>query len=149
MMRADGFTLIELVTVLLVTAVLAAIAYPSYQQVVNKARRAEAKAAMMKLMQQQERYYSQHGSYVAFSSASTEAEARRFKWYSGERPETSYYEISGEACAGEGLRSCLEITARPGTERVSAAARNESCGDLSLTSNGLRKASGSGAHCWN
>jgi type IV pilus assembly protein PilE len=147
-MRTSGFTLIELLTVLLVTAVLAAIAFPSYKHVVSKARRAEAKAAMMKLMQQQERYYSQHGSYVAFSFASTDVEARRFKWYSGERPESSYYEINGEACAGEGLRSCIEITARPGTARVNPAARDELCGELSLTSNGTRKASG-GVQCWN
>ena len=50
-----GFTLIELMIVVAVIAILAAIAYPTYQDSVRKSRRADAKAALLELAQWMER----------------------------------------------------------------------------------------------
>ena len=49
-----GFTLLELLIVAVVVAVLAAIALPSYQDYVIKARRSEAKEALIRLALDQE-----------------------------------------------------------------------------------------------
>src|SRR4051812_18901770 len=79
-----GFTLIEVMITVAIVSILASIAYPSYQESVRKAKRTEGRAALMQLLQQEERYYSQHNSYIAFSSSSSDADAKKFKWFSGE-----------------------------------------------------------------
>lgn len=59
-----GFTLIELMIALAIVSILAAVAYPSYQNSVAKARRAEATGALLEGAQALERYYSVNGRYI-------------------------------------------------------------------------------------
>lgn len=148
MMKPRGFTLIELMIAGVVAAILAAMAYPSYRHAVRKTKRAEGRAALMRLMQQEERYYSQFASYLAFSSAADDAEGKRFPWYSADAPRASAYEISGAACEGESIRDCVILTAKPGTGRVDASFRDEECGALTLTSAGVKGAAGDASACW-
>lgn len=143
--RADGFTLIEVMVVVAIVAILAGIAYPSYRESVRKARRAEAKATLLEIMQQQERYYTQRNTYVAFSSVSTDADAQRFKWFSGSDAASSAYEIRGAACGG-GLQECIQLSAAPGTSKVDAGYKDDKCGTLTLTSAGVKGAEDSA--CW-
>ncbi len=65
--RAAGFTLIEMMITVGIVAILAAIAYPMYTDQMRKGRRAEARAALMNLLQQQERYHTQNNTYAAFA----------------------------------------------------------------------------------
>lgn len=142
--RQRGFGFIELMATLVIVAILATVAYPSYQESVRKAKRAEGRAALMRLMQQQERYYSQHIRYIAFSSSSVDATERQFKWHSGDSPGKSAYEISGAACAGEPIDNCIVLTATPGTQKVDAGYSDAGCGALTLSSTGQRGPNG----CW-
>ncbi len=64
-MNHRGFTLIELMIVVAVVGILAAIAYPSYQEQVRKSRRADAAAVLMRNAQILERVYTETGSYSA------------------------------------------------------------------------------------
>ena len=68
MKRADsGFTLIELMVVVVIAGILAAVAYPAYTDSVRKSRRAAAKTTMLQIAQQEERYYTENNKYVALT----------------------------------------------------------------------------------
>jgi type IV pilus assembly protein PilE len=62
-MKSKGFTLIEVMIVVAVIGILAAIAYPGYTEHVRKTQRAEAAAALLDTAQLVERAFSQNGSY--------------------------------------------------------------------------------------
>jgi type IV pilus assembly protein PilE len=65
MKKSRGFNLIELMITVVVIAVIASIAYPSYQEQIRKTRRADAKAALMDAAAKMERNYTQFGRYSA------------------------------------------------------------------------------------
>jgi type IV pilus assembly protein PilE len=141
-----GFTLIQVIVALAVIAILAGIAFPSYQEAVRKGKRAEGRAALYQIILQEERFYSQRNSYIAFSSASTGADEKQFKWFSGNAPSTSAYEISAEACENDSIQNCVRLVAKPGTAKVDSNFDDPVCGELSLTSAGEKKANRE--ECW-
>jgi type IV pilus assembly protein PilE len=65
MTRRSGFSLVEVLVVLVLLGGLAAIAMPGYQAQVRRARRAEAIAARLAIQQAQERWRAGHPSYAA------------------------------------------------------------------------------------
>src|SRR5690606_38472416 len=64
-----GFTLIEVMIVVAIIGILAAIAYPSYQDHVRKSRRADAQTALLELAQFMERHYTTNGRYLTSANA--------------------------------------------------------------------------------
>ena len=71
LLRVAGFTLIELMITVAVVGILAAIAYPSYQQQVKQSRRADAQAALVSLAGVMEKNFSQNNSYEISGAAPT------------------------------------------------------------------------------
>ncbi len=66
-----GFTLIEMAIVLVVVALLATMAYPSYSAHVARSRRADGKQALLELAQRLERYYTERGTYAGATLGSS------------------------------------------------------------------------------
>ena len=58
-----GFSLIEMMIVLVIFAILVTIAYPSYQDYVSRGRRSDGQAALLDLASRMERYYAQQNTY--------------------------------------------------------------------------------------
>jgi type IV pilus assembly protein PilE len=142
-----GFTLIEMLVVLVILAILAGVAYPNYAKYVVRTRRTEGQIALIEAMHQQERYYQQHNTYVAFTSEGGDAQAQGFRWWSGSSAAVSVYELDAHACPGRDLADCVEVRATPGTARVDSRFRDPECGALSLDSSGVHAPEGPG-RCW-
>ena len=60
-----GITLIELMIVVVIVAILATVSYPSYREFAARAKRNEAKAALLMAATNQERFYLQNNQFSA------------------------------------------------------------------------------------
>jgi type IV pilus assembly protein PilE len=68
---ARGFTLIEVMVVVVIIAILAAIGFPSYQSHLRKSARASAQTAMMQIADRQAQYLLDARNYAVGASALT------------------------------------------------------------------------------
>ncbi len=67
MTKPNGFTLIELMIVVVIVAIFAAIAIPSYQAQIRRSDTAAVQQEIQKLAEQLERYKSRNFSYHGFN----------------------------------------------------------------------------------
>ena len=145
--KARGFTLLELMVVVAIVGILAAIAYPAYNESVVKGRRAQGRTALAELMQQQERYMTQQNTYLTFNTGQA---GTPFKVFSGDTLSQAHYTLGAEACPGTGgnlnLNECIRLVATPKVPDAAA-------GNLRITSTGTKDCTGTAAAtspkvCW-
>ncbi|HVR93173.1 MAG TPA: type IV pilin protein [Casimicrobiaceae bacterium] len=133
-MRSLGFTLLEVMIVCAIVAILAAIAYPSYQSSVQKSRRAEAKSALLGVASQMERWSTEKGTYATATLGAGGVFANQ--------SEHSYYNLS-----------LANLTATTYTVQAAptAAQTGDPCGTLTYNYQGVKDVTGGSwtkAQCW-
>jgi type IV pilus assembly protein PilE len=112
---ATGFTLIELMIVVGIIAIIAAIALPSYQTQIQSTRRGAAAGCLLELAQQMERRYTTSLTYAgtttlpSLSCVTEQAANYTFEFGSGS-PETSTYVIQAVPVTGMADESCGTLT---------------------------------------
>lgn len=128
--RHAGFTLLEVMIVAVIVSLLAALAYPSYTEYVRRGNRAEARSAIMRMAQYQERNFSDRGAYVEVKSDTTDDPWKSLK-YSGPSANQAKYDIT---VGNDGT-----VTA---TVSASNAIGDAECSPLTLAVTGIRGAHG-------
>ena len=132
-----GFTLIELMVVVLVIGVLSAIVVPSYQSYVQRSQRAGAKSTLLEAAQFMERYRSSNFKYV---DASGNAPALPSGLQISPNQGTKRYDITLSAVNA----TSFTLTATP------SGWVDSLCGNLTLTNLGVKgQSAGDNAICWN
>lgn len=130
--KSQGFTLIELMIVVAIVGILAAVALPAYREHVRKAQRAEAQAVLLEAAQFMERWFTTNNTYVgAVLPAALQT--------SPKGAVTTRYQIAPSA-----------VTATTFTLTATQLIGDTSCGNFTLTQTGQRGHTGTWplAQCW-
>ena len=138
---AAGFTLVEIVIVVVIVGLLMSIALPGYQESMRKGRRTDAKAGLMDAANRQERFVLDRSSYTADM---TELGFAADPMISEEGHYSIYVEAPDTDCP---VATCYVLTATP--VAGGAQADDARCSSFSLSSGGAKTATGTGAsECW-
>lgn len=135
-----GFTLIEVMIVIVIVGVLLAIAVPSYQNSMQKGRRSDARSALLDVANREEQYMLDRGTYTEDMQDLGFSEDPYIS-------EDGHYSVDAVACATAAITRCFVLTATP--VETSPQADDVRCTRFILGSDGSKTASGSDRlNCW-
>lgn len=128
----SGFTLVELMIVIAIIGILAAVGYPAYTSAVKKANRADAIDSLLSLAGRMEEYYMNNDTYVGatINAAGTGT-------VGSNKTSDDLYTLSITSATA----FAYNLTATPKTA-------DTECGNLILNSLGQKSASTGAAGCW-
>lgn len=150
MKKSKGFTLIELMIVVVIVGVLAAVAIPAYRSFVLKSHRSDAINGLLDAASRQARYYTTYNQYATAMSGS--ASSLGYAADPNPVPSTTntYYKVSivpsSVTQATASAPAAFQLQAVPnGTQ-----ANDTSCGTFLYDDLGRKTVSGTGtvASCW-
>lgn len=133
----------ELLIVVAIVGILAALAYPSYTDSVRKSRRSEAKTALSDLAARQEQYNTNNKTYATTLAqlGIGNAVTTPGGWYTLSAPATTASVTTGTITTV----TAFTLTAAPRNDQT----QDTKCMSLTLSSTGVKTASGTlGSACW-
>jgi type IV pilus assembly protein PilE len=149
-----GFTLVEMMVVVVIFAILLSFAIPSYMSQVRQSRRTDARTAVLDLAGREERYFSTNGA--SYTNVATNL------GYTGVFPQaigSGYYNLTvcvvavgGAACAPSAAAGpAFTVTATP--VAGSSQAKDAACQSFSVDSTGAQfavdgSANNTSTQCW-
>lgn len=99
-----GFTMIELMIVVVIIAIIAMIAFPSYQDSIQKAKRTDGQSAVLQVMQAQERFFGQNFRYT------DDLTELGYDLNTGVGSPEGYYTVAASFCVADET-DCVNVTA--------------------------------------
>lgn len=126
-----GFTLIELMVVVAVVGILAAVAYPSYREFVAKSRRAQAKTVLLSAQQWMERFYTENFRYDKNSMGVAVTDASQFpsRFTVSPAPGEGAPVYTLSVIVTDGVRDSYSVKA---TRKPGSLMATDRCGDYSI-----------------
>jgi type IV pilus assembly protein PilE len=135
--KHSGFSLIELMVVVVIIGVLASVAIPSYTAYTENARRAEGKAFALDIASRQERHFTQFSRYALTLNAGAAVSITNLSV----TKDTSENDIYTAVVTQPNGTATFLITLTP-------TITDSTCGALTLANTGARGAGGSVSDCW-
>jgi len=143
--RQRGFNLIELLIVVGIVALVAAIAYPNYSQFIARSKRATATSVLLQVADRQQQFFMDNKRYAAQLTAL------------GYASDALTINDDGSAvAAGSDDRTYVITLANVAANQFTAVAtpqlgqarQDADCGSMTLTQAGAKGSSGGGDDCW-
>ena len=131
-----GFTLVEIMTVVLLLSILMGLSIPGYRQYVRRANRTDATTDLLRLAAAQERFYLQNGTYATNAELTPAPPAGL--GFTGGKTKRGYYNIA--ITVGTNTRFTATATAAGGGKQ----ADDRDCETFRINESGLREAAPNG-----
>lgn len=119
--------MLELMIVVAIIGILAAIAFPSYQNQMTESRREDAHVALLRMASEQEKFYLQNNEYAdTGDEASVGGTATEHGWYTiaitnGDASSFSLTATATETGAQAGDAGCTALTINQAGQKLPAS----------------------------
>jgi len=144
-MRQAGFTLIELMIVVILLGILAAFAFPQYRDYVIRSNRAVAKSMLLQVADRQEQFFTDRKTFaddmtdLGYPGATTFTVDRAVRSAAGASGGSIYRITLSNATA-----TTYTLTATP----LNGQTDDTECATMALNQAGQRTSTPAGGNCW-
>lgn len=137
--------MIELMIVVVIIGILAAIGYPSYRGYVVRTQRGVAKSTMTQVLDRQAQFFVDNKAFatdltnLGFGTNPFAIDRKGKEITTSATDRTYNIQLSGASATSFTLEAVPQLK---------QATEDSACGTLSITNEGVRAASGTGTKCW-